>query len=367
MNYQTGYMVMKEYKSYFRSAVDALAGYAPGEQPKMLDLVKLNTNENPFPPSPAVLGALETFDGAMLRRYPDPMADALCQAIAEVNNVTRNMVVAGNGSDDILTMTFRAFTDPEKAVAILEPTYSLYPVLAAMQEAQVIKIALDADNNFAMPDDILEQAQSANILIITRPNAPTGNTFPKENIRRIAAEFDGIVFVDEAYADFAEDNCMDLVHEFNNVIVSRTSSKSLALAGLRFGYAVAHPTIIEGLNKLKDSYNMDMITQRLAEAAIRDQDYLQTTVAKVKALREDLASELKKLNFQLIPSQANFIFAAPPDNDGAKAFKFLRDHAVIVRYFPGDITGRFLRITVGTAQQNQRLISVLRELYSRQD
>ena len=189
---------MKEYKSYFRSAVDALAGYAPGEQPKMLDLVKLNTNENPFPPSPAVLGALETFDGAMLRRYPDPMADALCQAIAEVNNVTRNMVVAGTGSDDILTMTFRAFTDPEKAVAILEPTYSLYPVLAAMQEAQVIKIALDADNNFAMPDDILEQAQSANILIITRPNAPTGNTFPKENIRRIAAEFDGIVFVDEA-------------------------------------------------------------------------------------------------------------------------------------------------------------------------
>ena len=354
---------MNEYKSYFRSVVDEMAGYAPGEQPKMLDLVKLNTNENPFPPPPAVLGALETFDGAMLRRYPDPMADSLCTAIAEVNNVTRNMVVAGNGSDDILTMTFRAFTAPDKPVAIMEPTYSLYPVLAKMQEAPVIKIALQEDKNFAMPEDVLEQAKDANILIITRPNAPTGNSFPKTDIRKIASEFNGIVFIDEAYADFAEDNCMDLVHEFANVIVSRTSSKSLALAGLRFGYAVAHPTIIEGLNKLKDSYNMDMITQKLAEAAIRDQEYLQTTLAKVKTLRAELASELEKLNFKLIPSQANFIFAAPPDNDGAKAFKFLRDHAVIVRYFPGEITGKYLRITVGTAAQNKRLIDVLKELY----
>ena len=354
---------MKEYKSYFRSVVDAMAGYAPGEQPKMLDLVKLNTNENPFPPSPAVLGALETFDGAMLRRYPDPMADSLCAAIAEVNNVSRNMVVAGNGSDDILTMTFRAFTAPDKPVAVMEPTYSLYPVLASMQEAPVIKIALQEDKNFAMPDDVLEQAAGANMLIITRPNAPTGNTYPKEDIRKIAAEFDGIVFIDEAYADFAEDNCMDLVHEFANVIVSRTSSKSLALAGLRFGYAVANPVIIDGLNKLKDSYNMDMITQKLAEAAIRDQEYLQTTLAKVKTLRSELATELEKLNFKLIPSQANFIFAAPPDNDGARAFKFLRDHAVIVRYFPGEVTGKYLRITVGTAAQNKRLIDVLKELY----
>ena len=354
---------MKEYKSFFRGVVDEMAGYAPGEQPKMLDLVKLNTNENPFPPSPAVLGALETFDGAMLRRYPDPMADSLCAAIAAVNNVTRNMVVAGNGSDDILTMTFRAFTAPDKPVAIMEPTYSLYPVLAKMQEAPVIKIALQEDKNFAMPEDVLEQAKSANILIITRPNAPTGNTFPQADIRKIAAEFDGIVFIDEAYADFAEDNCMDLVHEFANVIVSRTSSKSLALAGLRFGYAVAHPTIIDGLNKLKDSYNMDMITQKLAEAAICDQEYLQTTLAKVKTLRAELAAELEKLNFKLIPSQANFIFAAPPDNDGAKAFKFLRDHAVIVRYFPGETTSKYLRITVGTAAQNKRLIDVLKELY----
>lgn len=358
---------MKEYKSYFRSVVDAMKGYAPGEQPKMLDLVKLNTNENPFPPSPAVLGALESFDATMLRRYPDPMADALCSAIAEVNGVSRNMVIAGNGSDDILTMTFRAFTAPDKAVAIMEPTYSLYPVLAAMQEAPVIKIALQVSNDFSMPDDVLEQAKKANLLIITRPNAPTGNTFPKEDIRKIAEQFDGIVFIDEAYADFAEDNCMDLVHEFNNVIVSRTSSKSLSLAGLRFGYAVADPVIIDGLNKLKDSYNMDMITQKLAEAAVRDQEYLATTVAKVKKLRGELIDELVKLGFSIVPSQANFVFAAPPDNDGAKAFSFLRDHAVIVRYFPGEVTGKYLRITVGTEAQNKRLIEVLSKLYKQEN
>jgi histidinol-phosphate aminotransferase len=147
------------------------------------------------------------------------------------------------------------------------------------------------------------------------------------------------------------------------VIVSRTSSKSLALAGLRFGYAAANPLIIEGLNKLKDSYNMDMITQKLAEAAILDQEYLQTTLAKVKDLRRELAEDLKRLGFKLVESQANFIFAAPPDEDGSKAFKFLRDHAVIVRYFPGEVTGKYLRITVGTAAQNQRLIDVLKELY----
>jgi histidinol-phosphate/aromatic aminotransferase/cobyric acid decarboxylase-like protein len=225
------------------------------------------------------------------------------------------------------------------------------------------KIKLDENNNFAMPSDVLEQAKDANLLIITRPNAPTGNSFPKEDIRKIASEFDGILFIDEAYADFADDNCMDLVHEFSNVIVSRTSSKSLALAGLRFGYAAANPLIIEGLNKLKDSYNMDMITQKLAEAAILDQEYLQTTLAKVKDLRRELAEDLKRLGFKLVESQANFIFAAPPDEDGGKAFKFLRDHAVIVRYFPGEVTGKYLRITVGTAAQNQRLIDVLKELY----
>ncbi len=354
---------MNSYKSYFRSAIDALAGYTPGEQPKLDNLIKLNTNENPFPPSPAVLGALETFDATQLRRYPDPMADRLCEAIAERHGVRRDMVIAGNGSDDILTMTFRAFTAPDLKVAVLDPSYSLYPVLAAMQESQVIRIPLDEQRDFALPEDILEQARGANLLMITRPNAPTGNIFPKARIRELAAQFDGVVFIDEAYADFAQDDCMELAKEFSNVIVSRTASKSFSLAGLRFGYAVAHPSIIAGMVKLKDSYNLDMITQRLAEAAVRDTGYLEATVAKVKALRESLKDDLRKLQFKVIESESNFLFAAPPDGDGARVFDHLRKRAVIVRYFPGPVTGKYLRITIGTAAQNARLLEVLRELF----
>ena len=347
-------------RSFFRPAIDAMQGYTPGEQPKMADLVKLNTNENPYPPSPAVLGALETFDATQLRRYPDPMADALCEAIAAKHGVPRDQVLAGNGSDDILTMVFRAFTAPDLPVAVLDPTYSLYSVLAAMQEAPVKRIALDAGRDFALPDDLLEQAEGANLLIVTRPNAPTGNSFPLEAMRRIVAEFDGIVLFDEAYADFAEDNCMALASESDHVIVSRTSSKSLSLAGLRFGYAVAHPRLIEGLNKLKDSYNLDMITQTLALAAIRDENYLRATTAKVLASRAELTASLRELGFRVVPSQANFVFAAPPDGDGAKLFRYLRERALIVRYFPGPVTGAFLRITVGTPEQNRKLLAALR-------
>ncbi len=349
------------YQSYFRPAIDAMDGYTPGEQPKMADLVKLNTNENPYPPSPAVLGALETFDATQLRRYPDPMADALCEAIAARHGVTRDMVIAGNGSDDILTMVFRAFAAPDLPVAFLDPTYSLYKVLAAMQEAPVKPIALDAGRDFALPGDFPARAAGANLLIVTRPNAPTGNSFPLEAMRSTAAEFRGVVMFDEAYADFAEDNCMALAAEFPNVIVSRTASKSFSLAGLRFGYAVAHPEIIAGLNKLKDSYNLDMLTQTLARAAVRDTGYLAVTAAKIRESREFLSAELRHLGFHVVPSQANFIFAAVPDGDGARAFRFLRERALIVRYFPGPVTGTYLRITVGTPEQNRRLLAALRE------
>ena len=348
-------------RSYFRPAIDAMRGYVPGEQPKMLNLVKLNTNENPYPPSPAVLGALETFDAAQLRRYPDPMADALCEAVAARHGVARDRVIAGNGSDDILTMVFRAFTAPDRPVAVLEPSYSLYGVLAAMQEAPVIRIALEAERDFALPEDLLEQAAPANLLIITRPNAPTGNSFPLARMREIVAGFDGIVLFDEAYADFAADNCMALASEFDRVIVSRTASKSLSLAGLRFGYAVADPVLIDGLNKLKDSYNLDMITQTLALAAIRGEGYLRATAAKVIASRTFLTEELRKLGFKVVPSQANFVFAAPPDGDGEKLFRYLRERALIVRYFPGPVTGKYLRITIGTPEQNRRLLAFLRE------
>ncbi|MEG1980016.1 MAG: aminotransferase class I/II-fold pyridoxal phosphate-dependent enzyme, partial [Victivallaceae bacterium] len=187
-------------KSYFRPAIDVMSGYTPGEQPKMKKLVKLNTNENPFPPAPGVAEVLKKIDYDLLRRYPDPMADELCGVAAKIFGLERNNIIGGNGSDDILTMTFRAFSDPVRPVAVLNPTYSLYDELAKMQEAELIKISLEDD--FSLPEDLLEQAERANLLIITRPNAPSGNTFPLEKIREFCQKFDGIVFIDEAYGDF---------------------------------------------------------------------------------------------------------------------------------------------------------------------
>ena len=343
-------------KSYFRPEVDALAGYTPGEQPKMNDLIKLNTNENPYPPSPAVQEALGTSDIDLLRRYPDPTADALRDAVAKRYGTTRNRVICGNGSDDLLTMIFRAFTSPELPLAMPKPAYSLYPVLAAMQGAETIQIDLTAD--FDMPVDFLEQAAGANLLAIPRPNAPTGRNIPREVMENICRNFDGIVLIDEAYADFADDNCMDMALRFDNVIVMRTFSKSYSLAGLRLGYAVASQQIIDGLMKLKDSYNVNRLTQAVGLAAFNDTAYLEKTLAMVRATRQRLCCELAKRGFKVVPSEANFVFAAPPDSNGKAYFDALRRQAVIVRYFAGADTGNYVRITVGTDAEIDRLLQV---------
>ena len=352
-------------KSYFRSEIDALEGYAPGEQPKFTNLVKLNTNENPWPPSPAVEKAWREFDWKRLNRYPDPCADKLRDAFASVNGVKRENVIVGNGSDDLLTMIFRAFTSPELPVAIPEPTYSLYPVLAAMQGAKVIKIALDEEKEFDLPGDFLAQAEGANLLIFPRPNAPTGNAFDKETVRRLCRDFNGIVVIDEAYGDFSADNCMDFALQFPNVLVMRTMSKSYGLAGLRLGYAVGAKELIDGLMKLKDSYNVDMISQVLAEAAFMDREYFNARCAAIKEERSALASQLAALNFRIIPSEANFLFVSPPDGDGERCFKLLREAAVVVRYFPKAAGGRYVRITIGTPEECARLMEILTPVYAK--
>ena len=349
-------------KSYFRKEIDALAGYTTGEQPKIPNLIKLNTNENPYPPSPAVAEALKNFDIAKLRRYPDPFGDELRDIFAASVNMKRENVIIGNGSDDLLTMIFRAFTSPELSVAIFEPTYSLYPVLAAMQGAEVIRIPLD-EKTFTYPDNAVEQAGNANLLIITRPNAPTGNCAEKSLVRDICAKFDGIVLIDEAYSDFSTDNCADLAAEFDNVLVMRTFSKGSSMAGLRLGYAFGNADLVFGLMKLKDSYNVDMLSQELAKANFLDADYRKKCTAQIIADREFLTQELTALGFTVVPSQANFLFAAPPDGDGAGCFAALREEAVIVRYFPGEITGKYLRITIGTPAENQKLLQVLKNRF----
>ena len=350
-------------KSYFRKEIDAIAGYTAGEQPKIANLIKLNTNENPYPPSPAVAVALREFDIARLRRYPDPFADELRDIFAADCNVKRENVIVGNGSDDLLTMCFRGFTSPEHPVAVFDPSYSLYPVLAAMQGAPVIKVALEG-NDFSYPADINAQTAGANLLVITRPNAPTGTVCPKSLVRKYCENFDGMVLIDEAYGDFADDNCMDLATEYENVIVMRTFSKSCSMAGVRMGYAVSNTTVIEGLMKLKDSYNADMLSQIVAKANYLDKAYRNECIAAIRRDRELMRNDLLKLGFEVPASQANFLFAAPPDGDGEAAFRYLRENAVLVRYFKGDVTGKYIRITIGTPEENSRVMELLTARYA---
>ena len=353
----------KPYVSYFRPAIDAMSGYTPGEQPKGNDVLKLNTNESPYPPAPGVRKMLEDFDYERLRLYPDPMATEVRSEIAALFGLTYENVIAGNGSDDILNIAIRCFCDAERPVAFLDPSYSLYPTLAGLQGAKCIRIPLDS-TDFTMPENLLELAEPANLLIITRPNAPTGNSFPKSVMAKICENFNGVVLIDEAYADFASDNCADFVKKYPNVIVARTFSKSRSLAGLRFGYAIAHKTMIDGLMKMKDSYNVSMLTQRLALASLWDRSYFSDCVAQIKVAREMLLLGLLDIGFKVVESETNFLFASPPDGDAATYFKKLREKNVIVRYFPGPVTGKYVRISIGTEQQVSRLFLLTRQIYS---
>ena len=340
--------------SYFRKEIDGMSGYVPGEQPKGMTFIKLNTNENPYPPSPEVEKLLKNFDFSRLRLYPDPICDELRETAAALYGVGTENIIAGNGSDDILTIAIRSFTSDKKPLACLTPSYSLYKVLARIQGAPCREIKLESD--FSLPGDLLEQASGAGLFIFARPNAPTGNSFPMESIEKFCAGFNGAVMIDEAYADFADDNCMGLVGKYPNVIICRTFSKSYSLAGARLGLAVASPEIIDGMMKVKDSYNVNMLTQKIAAAAMRDQAYFKEVTGKIRNTRRRLADELKKSRFTVMESQTNFLFVSPPDKDGERYYKFLRENLILVRYFPGGATGPYVRITVGTDEETDKLL-----------
>ena len=236
---------MKNKKTFFREVIEEMDGYAPGEQPKRVGgWIKLNTNENPYPPSPTISKFLKNFNDDILRFYPSAMACEFRKCAADLNNVQIDNIIAGNGSDDILTIAIRSFVSENDSIACPEPSYSLYPVLGQLQGAKCNKIALNKD--FSLPDDFVKQAGNAKLLLIPRPNAPTGTLFAKEKMQSICEEFNGIVLIDEAYADFADDSCLDLVNQFDNVIISRTLSKSYSLAGIRVGYAISSISIIKG-------------------------------------------------------------------------------------------------------------------------
>lgn len=344
--------------SYFRDNIDALEGYTPGFQPKQSDIIKLNTNENPFPPSPEVMKVLGEFEAEKLRRYPDPMGDSFRQAAAKVHGMKPENILCCNGGDDLLTMAFRAFCDENRPVAYPVPTYSLYPVLAKMQNCPAIEIPFD--NEFNLPVKLTKT--NAALTIVCNPNAPSGSFVSIGELASLADELTGVLLIDEAYVDFAEDNCTALIKDFDNIILLRSLSKGYGLAGLRFGYAMAQPELIAGLMKIKDSYNVDALAIALATAAIKDREYFNKTTNEVKKTRDSLVERLRALKFNVSASYANFVLAESKGCPANMIYEKLAQRNIYVRYFRLPGLENKLRITVGTSEQNEKLILALEQI-----
>ena len=342
--------------------IQSLEGYVPGEQPKSKSVVKLNTNENPYPPSPKCAEVLKSFDLDNLRRYPDPNYSELAREIAKRFGTTPDRVFVGNGSDEVLSLCARAFVENDESIGSLDPSYSLYKTLAAIRDVKWMGMrsgrACDAETDIRRP--VIDSRTS--LFLLTNPNAPTGEFREIEDIAAFARRFKGVVLVDEAYADFARGNCMSLATAptNRNVLVMRTFSKSYSLAGLRVGFCVGPRDLIEALYKIKDSYNVDAVAQRVALAAFKDRVYHRKTVAKVVKTRKAFAKALLKRGWDVIPSEANFVFAKPPEGTKASdVFAYLKSQNVFVRYFPEPLTGDRLRITIGTDEEMKKLLDAL--------
>lgn len=344
--------------SYFRENIEKLKGYEPGFQPKQSDVIKLNTNENPYQPSPKVMEMLTKITAEQLRKYPDPLGNRFREAAASLNGVSPENIMCCNGGDDLLNLAVRAFCDENRPIAYPSPTYTLYPVLAKIQNCQVIEIPFD--DEFNLPAKLAKT--NAALTIVCNPNAPSGSLISVNEIASLADEISGVLLIDEAYVDYAEKNCTALVKDFDNVIILRTLSKGYSLAGLRFGYAIAQPDLIEGLIKVKDSYNVDSIAIMLATEAIKDQKYFKQNIEKIKSERTRLTKQLRTLGFKVPESSSNFVFAEAPKVGAAKIQQDLAKRNIYVRYFPYPQIENKLRISVGTPEQDDKLIEALKEI-----
>lgn len=344
--------------SYFRPAIESMTGYIPGEQPKPgTKIIKLNTNENPYPPSPQAIDVLRTLDSEWLRRYPDPFAKDFCHAVSDALGIPNDWIIVGNGSDELLNVLIRSCAEGhDRKVVYPMPTYVLYRTLAAMQPANVVEVPYP--ENFQLPIEELVAANGA-VTFIASPNSPSGHAVPLDDLRELARRVSGVVAIDEAYVDFAEYSALPLVSEFENVIVLRTLSKGYSLAGLRMGFGIANPSVLEGLFKVKDSYNIDAIATAVGTAAMRDQAYKNACAEKVKASRTQLTANLKNLGFTVLNSQGNFVLATPPQDNAEALYLALKERGILVRYFKQPGLADKLRITVGTDEQNQMLIEAL--------
>lgn len=358
-----------------RSLVRDLKPYTPGEQPKIPGLIKLNTNENPYPPSPKVLAATKAAVDGRFRLYPNPTAQALREALARMHRCTPDHIIVGNGSDEVLAMAVRAFADPAIAVPrkgpgrcvvqFFDPSYSLYPVLADIHGARSNPVPLNPDFSIPSLKELKRAKQwdfSAALSIITTPNAPSGRGYATSQLEELCLLHQKVVVLDEAYVDFAEQNALALALKHPNVLVARTFSKAYSLCFQRVGYFVGHPDLIAALHKIRDSYNVNGIGQVAALATLDDLPYYQANFRTIKATREKLSRELTLLGFRVLPSQTNFLLVRPPQYPAETWLQKLRERKVLVRWFSAPLIQDYLRITIGTPEEAAALVKAAKGL-----
>jgi histidinol-phosphate aminotransferase len=344
--------------SYFRPTIDAMTGYVPGEQPQAGKFIKLNTNENPYPASPAVREAIKAVAERGLERYPDPMATGFRRRAGEVLGVDPEWILCGNGSDEILTLVTRAFVGEGQRLRLPYPSYILYKTLAQIQGAESEEVRFHSD--WSLGDDFAAGAKDLRLAFLPNPNSPSGTMIPSERILELAERLPCPLLVDEAYADFANENCLKLVAQNDKIMVSRSFSKSYALAGLRFGFIVGQPHIIAGLVKIKDSYNCDALSIAAATAAIDDQAWLAGTRAKILATRDRLTAGMRALGFHSVDSQSNFVWNPHPELPVKPLYERLKANRVLVRYMNYAGWGDGLRISVGSDDQIDACLALLK-------
>lgn len=344
---------------YWSDVVHNLEPYVPGEQPKLANLVKLNTNENPYGPSPKVLEAIRLGVSDRLRMYPDPDAHALKQAIADYYGLDTAQVFVGNGSDEVLAHVFHALFQHDRPLLFPDISYSFYPVYCQLYRIDYQTVPLTPDFRINVDDYRIENGG----IIFPNPNAPTGCLLGLDEIARLLeSNRDSVVVVDEAYIDFGGESAIALVDRYPNLLVTQTLSKSRSLAGMRIGFAIAHPELIEALVRVKDSFNsypLDSLAIAAGTAAMRDRSYFRETCDRVMRDREKVVAALQEMDFDVLPSAANFVFARHREVDAAELAAGLRKEGIIVRHFNRRRIEQFLRITIGTPEENQALLSVL--------
>ncbi|KAF0220548.1 MAG: histidinol-phosphate [Geobacteraceae bacterium] len=345
-----------------RPNIANMKGYVPGFQPPDLAAwIKLNTNENPYPPSPEVVKAILAElgpDGASLRIYPSASSQKLREVAGELYGFDPSWVIMANGSDEVLNNLIRAFAGEGEEVGYVHPSYSYYATLAEVQGARVRTFGLTNDFRIAGFTD----RYAGKVFFLTTPNAPLGPAFPLEYIEELAGRCGGMLVLDETYADFAGSSALALVKKYENVVVTRTLSKSYSLAGMRLGFAIARPEVIGALDKIRDHYNLDRLAQAACVAALRDQAYFRECTGKICATREWFTAGLRASGYDVIPSQGNFVFASPPDRNGKRVYDRLFERKILVRHFSDPLLAHGLRISIGTQEEMDRTLAAIQEI-----